>query len=164
MPLDNFIIFRRICNKRTSSHESSTKRGLLRPTLWVVECSHRVIYLPVLCHGMPYPDLACHIEWSQCERKTFHGERFTCKFFHCMPHPDLACRTESSNLKIFNCQSSVMVCHTLTLPVLLSAASWLPMKNRLLMTIYIWNLPARGENTFIQWSSTTFSPYTKQTF
>ena len=109
-------------------------------------------------------DLACHTEWSQCERKTCHGEIFTCKFFHCMPHPDLACRTEFSNHEIFNCQFSVMVCHTLTLPVLLSAASWFPMKNRLLMTTYIWNLPARGENTFIQWSSTTFSSYTKQTF
>ncbi|KAI0230655.1 hypothetical protein LSAT2_019038 [Lamellibrachia satsuma] len=32
MPLDNFIIFRRIGNNRTSSHESSTKRGLPRPT------------------------------------------------------------------------------------------------------------------------------------
>ena len=74
-----------------------------------------------------------------------HCERFTCKFFHCMPHRDLACRTECSNHDIFNCQFSVMVCHTLTLPVLLSAANWLPMKNRLLMTTYIWNLPARGK-------------------
>ena len=64
--------------------------GMAHPDLTCpVECSHRVIYMPVLCHGMPYPDLACHIEWSQCERKTFHGERFTCKCFHCMPHPTL---------------------------------------------------------------------------
>ena len=123
--------------------------GMAHPDLaYPVECSHRMICLPVLCHGMPYPDIACHIEWSQCERKIFHGERFTCKFFHCMPHPDLACHTECSNHEIFNCQFSVMACHTLTLPVLLSAASWLPMKNRLFMTTYIWNLPAKGREHF----------------
>ena len=46
-----------------------------------------------------------------------------------------------------NCQFCVMAslaCHTLTLPVLLSASSWLSMKNRLLTIIDIWNLPARG--------------------
>ena len=79
-------------------------------------CSHREIYqqvltLPVILNG------------ANVSEKTCHGERCTCKFIHCMPHPDLACRTESSNLEIFNCQFSVMVSHTLTLPVLLSAAS-----------------------------------------
>ena len=64
--------------------------GMAHPDLACpVECSHRVIYLPVLYHGMPYTDLACHIEWSQSERKIFHCERFTCKFFNCMPHPTL---------------------------------------------------------------------------
>ena len=108
---------------------------------------HEEPYLPVLCHGMAYLDLACHIEWSQCERKTFHGERFTCKFFHCMPHPDLACRTESSNLEIFNCQSSVMVCHTLTLPVLLSCCELIANEEQVVHDNI--HMECRGERTLL---------------
>ena len=110
------------------------------PTLPVLLSIATLRELPlVLCHDIKHPDCASPTEYS-------HRERITCQFCvmvchtptlpvllsiatlrelplvlcHDIKHPDFASPTEYSHHEIITCQFCVMVCHTPTLPVLLS--------------------------------------------